>query len=123
MAKKHDDAEYRDRAIVVKYGFIGVAASVAAVVLASPAGLGGAVGISTASGFGNNAAAEADNPYARLAPFPAPVSQAELVEIRASLAETAAAIEATRSASDESIARLRAIAMSGDGVIPVPNED
>jgi hypothetical protein len=85
--------------------------------------LGGVIGTSIASGFGDDASAEADNPYARMAPFPAPVSEMELAEIRVSLAETTAAIEATRAASDESIARLRAIAMSEDTLMAAANED
>lgn len=123
MAKKQAGDSASVRATVVKYGLIGVAASAAAVVLVSPAGLGGVIGTSIASGFGDDASAEADNPYARMAPFPAPVSEMELAEIRVSLAETTAAIEATRAASDESIARLRAIAMSEDTLMAAANED
>lgn len=122
MAEKHGDPRAAEIRTIVTYSLVGVASSVVAVVLASPAGLGGVVGTSIASSFGSNAATAAEeNVYARLPPFPAPVSQTELNNIRASLAVTAAAIDTAQVATDDQIERVRSIAAS-DGALAPPQE-
>jgi hypothetical protein len=113
MAKKHADAGAEIRDTVVKSSLTGVAASIVAVTLASPAGFGGVIGTSIASTFGaDNANASTDDVYASLPAFPAPLTQTELSDIRGQLARTTASLEITRAATDERIERIRSIAMS-----------
>jgi hypothetical protein len=107
--------EVRDT--VVKSGLTGVAATVLAVTVFSPAGMGGMIGTSLASGLGlDTAATPANDPYANLPAYPAPLTTEELSDIRGQLARTAASLELTRAATDEKIERVRAIA-SGDGLV------
>jgi hypothetical protein len=113
MAKKHADSGAEIRDTVVKSSLTGVAASVIAVTLASPAGFGGVIGTSIASSFGGQSAnASTDEVYGSLPAFPAPLSQTELSDIRGQLARTTASLEITRAATDERIERIRSIAMS-----------
>jgi hypothetical protein len=99
----------------------GVAATALAIVSFSPAGLGGMVGTSVASGFGADAnAAGADGPYANLPAYPAPFTGAELDAVRSQLARTTASLEITRAATDEKIEHIRSIAMSRGAVSFAP---
>ncbi len=101
------------RETVVKSALTGVAATALAVMVVSPAGLGGFIGTSLASGFGgNDNIAPADDPYANLPAFPAPLTSSELDEIRGELARTTVALELTRAATEARIERVRAIAES-----------
>jgi hypothetical protein len=116
MAGERDyGREVRDT--VVKSGLTGVAATVLAVTVFSPAGLGGMIGTSVASGLGLDASTPAANdPYANLPAYPAPLTDEELNDIRGKLASTAASLEITRAATDERIERVRAIA-DADGLV------
>jgi len=101
--------EVRDT--IVKSGLTGVAAAVLAVTAFSPAGFGGVIGTSLASGFGiDPVGAPADDPYANLPPYPSPLSAAEVSEIRDQLAFTAASLETTRAATEAKIEYIRSIA-------------
>lgn len=111
------DAQMRSTA--VKSGLSGVAVTVLAVTMFSPAGFGGVIGTSLASGFGANAnagGATTDDVYGRLPAFPTPISQEELSDIRGRLARTEASLAITRAATDARIEHIRSIAMS-DGVV------
>lgn len=106
--------EMRDT--VIKSALTGVAATALAVVAISPAGLGGFIGTSLASGFGgSDNIAPADDPYANLPAFPAPLTSSELDQIRGELARTSVALELTRAATEARIERVRAIAESEGG--------
>jgi len=115
------EREVRDT--IVKSGLTGVAATVLAVTIFSPAGIGGMIGTSLASGFGGDAgAAPADNPYASLPAYPSPLTPQEISDIRSKLASTAASMEFARAATDARIEHVRSIAMT-DGVVtftPMP---
>jgi hypothetical protein len=121
MSDKPADYGREVRDTVVKSGLTGVAATVLAVTIFSPAGFGGLIGTSLASGLGVNAnAAASEDPYASLPAFPAPLSAVELETIRSQLARTTASLEITRAATDDNIEHIRAIA---DGVVsftPMP---
>jgi hypothetical protein len=109
------------RETVLKSSLTGVAATVLAVTVFSPAGFGGMVGTSLASGFGLDPnAASADDPYASLPPYPAPLSAEELSDIHNRLATTTASLEITRAATDAKIEFIRSIALSGDAVTFAP---
>ncbi len=113
------------RDTIVKSGLTGVAATMIAVAVFSPAGLGGMVGTSLASGLGGDpGVAPADDPYANLPAFPAPMSQDELSQIRGELAATAAAMEITRAATEAKVEHIRAIALTDADTpfAPVPDE-
>lgn len=102
---------------IVKSGLTGVAAAALAVTFISPAGFGGMIGETLASGFGfDSNASAADNPYANLPAYPAPLSQTELSQIRGQLASTVASLEITRAATDDKIEHVRQLAM-GDGLV------
>jgi hypothetical protein len=95
----------------------GVAATVLAVTIFSPAGFGGMIGASLASSFGvdtNNSSS--DNPYANLPAYPTPLSPAEVSAIRSQLAATQASLEITRAATDPKIEHVRTLAL-GDGMV------
>lgn len=113
MSNKPVDYGREVRDTIVKSSLTGVAATALAVTIFSPAGFGGLIGTSLASNFGlePNAAA-ADDPYARLPAFPAPLSQTELDTIRGQLARTTASLEITRAATEERIDHIRAIALT-----------
>jgi hypothetical protein len=115
------EREVRDT--IVKSGLTGVAATVLAVTIFSPAGFGGIIGTSLASGFGADPnGTPMDNPYASLPAYPSPLTAEEISDIRSKLASTAASMEFTRAATDARIEHVRSIAMT-DGVVtftPMP---
>ena len=115
MTEKPADYGREVRDTVVKSGLTGVAATVLAVTIFSPAGFGGMIGTSLASGFGidtNNATAE--DPYASLPPYPTPLTAQELSDIHDRLAQTTASLEITRLATEAKIEHIRSLAVSGD---------
>ncbi|MBX3511903.1 MAG: hypothetical protein KF700_11935 [Hyphomonadaceae bacterium] len=115
MANKSVDYGQEIRETIVKSGLTGVAATVLAVTLASPAGFGGMIGTSLASGAGATSGSNAsENPYARLPAYPAPLTPDEVSEIRGQLAATAASLEFTRAATEEKVELVRNIAMGAD---------
>ncbi len=105
--------EVRDT--IFKYGLSGVAATMLAVTIFSPAGFGGLVGASFASGSGHDPG-NADDPYASLPAYPSPLSAHELSDIRADLARMTASLEITRAATEARIEHLESIAVS-DGMV------
>jgi hypothetical protein len=129
MSDKPVDYGREVRDTVVKSSLTGVAATVLAVTIFSPAGFGGMIGTSLASGFGvDSDAAAAENPYASLPAFPAPLSQIELQTIQSQLAQTSASLEITRAATEERIEHIRSLALNGNAVTFTPpqarlNED
>jgi hypothetical protein len=111
--------EVRDT--VVKSGLTGVAATVLAVTIFSPAGFGGLIGTSVASSLGLDPnAAAADDPYAHLPAFPSPLSADELSNIRGQLATTTASLEITRAATEAKIEHIRSIALTQGTVTFTP---
>ncbi|MBY0564083.1 MAG: hypothetical protein K2P58_07840 [Hyphomonadaceae bacterium] len=114
MAGSEFEREVKD--IVVKSGLTGVAATVLAVTMCSPAGLGGMIGTSLASGFGGDPNSASENPYANLPPYPAPLTNEEISDIRGQLASTSASMEITRAATNPRIERVRSLAMV-DGLV------
>jgi hypothetical protein len=101
--------EVRDT--IVKSSLTGVAVTVLAVTAFSPAGFGGIVGTSVAAGLGlDHRSARTNDPYAGLPPYPSPLSQTELTDIRGELARTAASLEITRAATADKIDYVRTIA-------------
>jgi hypothetical protein len=121
MTEKPADYGREVRDTVVKSGLTGVAATVLAVTIFSPAGFGGMIGTSLASGFGldtNDATAE--DPYASLPPYPAPLTAQELSDIHNRLAQTTASLEITRAATEAKIEHIRSLALSGDLVTFTP---
>lgn len=98
--------------IVLKSGFTGVAATVLAVAISSPAGLGGMIGTSLASNFGLDpvdGARDGEN-LVSFANTPAPLTETEIVEIRDRLAASMASVDAARAETDDAIAQLRELA-------------
>ncbi len=116
--------EVRDT--IVKSSLTGVAATVLAVTIFSPAGFGGMIGTSLASGLGvaDPSASAEDDPYARLPAYPSPLSQDELSNIRGELARTTASLEITRAATEAKIDHIRAIALTQGAatVTPMPRQ-
>ncbi len=110
MSDKPADYGREVRDTVVKSGLTGVAATVLAVTVFSPAGFGGVVGVSSASNVGGLAGRE--DPYADLPPFPSPLTGAELEAVQSELARTAASLEITRAATDARIDFIRSIAFT-----------
>ncbi len=111
------------RETIVKSGLTGVAATVLAVTIFSPAGFGGMIGTSLASGLG---LAPSDTPsgdvYANLPAYPSPLSQEEVADIQSQLARTNASLALTRAATEARIEHIRTIALS-EGVVsftPMP---
>ncbi|HET9232170.1 MAG TPA: hypothetical protein VFO00_12845 [Vitreimonas sp.] len=121
MTEKPADYGREVRDTVVKSGLTGVAATVLAVTFFSPAGFGGMIGTSLASGFGlDTTNATADDPYASLPPYPAPLTAQELSDIHNRLAQTTASLEITRAATEAKIEHIRSLAVSGDLVTFTP---
>lgn len=121
MTDKPRDYGQEVRDTVVKSSLTGVAATVLAVAVFSPAGLGGMVGTSLASGSGLDPnASRADDPYANLPPYPAPLSAQELSDIHNQLARTTASLEITRAATEAKIEYIRSLALSSDAVSFAP---
>jgi hypothetical protein len=115
MTQKPTDYGREVRDTIVKSSLTGVAATVLAVTIFSPAGFGGMIGTSLASGFGlDTNTASADDPYANLPPYPSPLSADELNTIHNQLAQTTASLEITRAATEAKIEAIRAIALGGD---------
>lgn len=104
------------RGTIVKSGMTGVAAAALAVSVCSPAGFGDMIGASLASSGVDSTANAADNIYAQLPAFPAPLSSDELSRIQGELASSTAALEITRAATDHKIDRVRELA-SSDGLV------
>jgi hypothetical protein len=122
-APKVSDYGREVRDTIVKSSLTGVAATVLAVTVFSPAGFGGLVGTSLASGFGldtNNSAGAAEDPYANLPAYPAPLTSDELRDIHNQLARTTASLEITRAATEAKIEAIRSIALTGDLVTFTP---
>ncbi len=113
MVERPFGEEVRDT--VVKSGLTGIAASILAVTVFSPAGLGGLIGTSLAFG-GDSNARRSDDPYALLPAYPAPLSEAEISSIQAELAQTSASLEITKAATDARIEHVRTLALS-DGMV------
>lgn len=115
MSDRQDKAErlttYRDevRDTVIKSSLSGVAATVLAVTISSPAGLGGMIGTSLASGAPADSAATADA-LSNLSPYPAPITPVELREIRQTLRDSALALRDARRDTNAEIAHIRSIA-------------
>lgn len=113
---------YRDevRDIVVKSGLSGIAATVLAVTISSPAGLGGLIGSSLASGHTPDSAETADA-LSNLSRYPSPITEVELREIRVQLRQTAQALNDARAETNAEIAHIRSIAASNHilGVAPM----
>jgi len=117
MSDQASSFEREVRDTIVKSGLTGVAATVLAVTIFSPAGIGGMIGTSLASSFGNDPnTAPADNPYANLPAYPSPLTAEEISNIRSQLASTAAVMEFNRAATDAKIEHMRAIALT-NGVV------
>ncbi|QGZ96566.1 hypothetical protein [Terricaulis silvestris] len=121
MSDKPADYGREVRDTIVKSSLTGVAATVLAVTIFSPAGFGGLIGTSLASGFGLDPNANAaDDPYASLPAFPSPLSPTELETIRSQLARTTASLEITRAATEERIEHIRSIALTDRGATFAP---
>ncbi len=122
MSEREADYGREVRDTIVKSGLTGVAATVIAVAAFSPAALGGMIGTSVASGFGADTAANtADDPYANLPPFPAPLTTDEISDIHGQLAATAASLEITRAATEAKIEQMRALTVAPAVVAaPIP---
>lgn len=117
MAGQPSNYERDVRDTIVKSSLTGVAAAVLGVTFFAPQGFGGVIGQSLASNFGFDSTADAaDNPYANLPAYPAPLSAQELSQIRGQLASTVASLEITRAATDDKIEHVRSLAM-GDGLV------
>lgn len=122
MAGQPSNYEREVRDTIVKSGLTGVAAAAIAVTFIAPQGFGGMIGQSLASGFGFDSTADAaDNPYANLPAYPAPLSQQELSQIRGQLASTSASLAITRAATDDKIEHVRQLAMGDDLVTFTPS--
>jgi len=118
MVERPFGEEVRDT--VVKSGLTGIAATILAVTVFSPAGLGGLIGTSLAFG-GDANARRADDPYALLPAYPAPLSETEINSIQAELAQTSASLEITKAATDARIEHVRTLALSDGMVTFSPN--
>lgn len=117
MSQKPVDYAREVRDTVVKSSLTGVAATVLAVTIFSPAGFGGMIGTSLASGFGQDPnSVSADDPYASLPPFPSPLTQDELSNIQSDLARATVSLEITRAATEDKIEQMRRIAMTPGAV-------
>lgn len=103
---------------VVKSSLTGVAATVLAAAVFSPAGFGGMIGTSLAlGGNANNAASAAEDPYSVLPAYPAPLSAQEVDAIQAQLAQSAASLEFTRAATNDRIERMRSLAVDAGELV------
>jgi hypothetical protein len=122
MTEKPADYGREVRDTVVKSGLTGVAATVLAVTIFSPAGFGGMIGTSLASGFGldTNNNVSTDDPYASLPPYPSPLTAQELSDIHNQLARTTASLEITRAATEAKIEYIRSLAVGADAVTFAP---
>lgn len=106
--------EVRD--IVLKSSLTGVAATMMAVTVFSPAGFGGMIGTSLASGLGLDAkVSQADDVYANLPAYPTPLSVEEVAQIHNQLAGASSALELNRGATETAVSHVRVVALA-DGV-------
>lgn len=129
MFDDRDDDEPRGyvdevRDTVIKSSLTGVAATALVVTIFSPAGLGGMIGTSVASGLGLDTSANAASAegYANLPPYPSPLSSTELNDIRSQLAQTTASLEITKAATESRLEYIRSISDAGDTrAIPMPD--
>ena len=105
---------FRDdtRDTIVKSAVSGVAATVLAVVIWSPAGLGGMIGTSVASNPDTDAAMA--DAVARLSPYPTPITPEELTQIHATLDLTESSLVTMRAATDGAISNIRHLASQAD---------
>lgn len=118
MADKEVDYGREVRETIFKSSLTGVAATVLAVTLASPAGFGGMIGTSLASGAGSpNTSDASGDPYSLLPAYPTPLTPEEVSQIRGQLAATAASLEITRAATEAKIEFVRGIALRGDMMV------
>lgn len=109
------EREVRDT--VLKSSLTGVAATALAITVFSPAGFGDWVGATFASSLGyDTTASAADNPYANLPAYPAPLTEAELSGIRSQLTSAAVSLELTRLADEAKIEHFRSLELT-DGVV------
>lgn len=112
------EREVRDT--VIKSSMTGIAATAIAITAFSPAGFGDWVGASVASSFGvDSTASAADNAYANLPAYPAPLTRAELDEIHSQLAAGEASMAILRAATDTNIEIVRAVSMGEDFTVAV----
>jgi hypothetical protein len=110
--------EFRD--IVLKSGLTGVAASVLVVAMCSPAGFGGMIGTSLASGLGFGAKADPEQNAQHFSKTPAPLTSAELTAIHETLQSSEAQIDNIRAATDSEIQYMHDIAASGHIALSAP---
>lgn len=128
MSQIYTDADglvhFKDdtRETIVKSGLSGVAATVLAVTIWSPAGLGGMIGTSIAADHVPDSAATADA-VAGLAAYPVPLTSAELVDIRARLDDSEEILDASRTLTDGDIRNIRSIAARGMPRNPGPSDE
>lgn len=108
QARKPKSAAAEVRDTVLKSGFTGVAATVLAVAISSPAGIGGMIGTSLASNFALEPT-EGEGAVS-FASTPVPLTEVELVDIRSRLAASIASVDAIRAATDAEIEQLRLLA-------------
>jgi len=98
------------RDTVVRSSLTGVAAAAIAVTIISPAGLGGLIGTSIASGVDTD---DVLRPHDGAAAYPdlrTPLSQAEMNDISVRLADSVADLDRARLATDATIQQLRLLA-------------
>jgi hypothetical protein len=109
---EHNDEPVRHdleiRETIVKSTFCGVAATVLAITIASPAGVGGIIGTSVAEGFG--LAPDTAHDVVSFPQVPAPLSETELTDIRERLSASITAIDDMRAITDDEIDHLRQLA-------------
>ena len=128
MSQMYTDADglvhFKDdtRETIVKSGLSGVAATVLAVTIWSPAGLGGMIGTSIAADHVPDSTAAADA-VAGLAAYPVPLTSAELVDIRARLDDSEEILDASRTLTDGDIRNIRSIASRGMPSNPGPSDE
>jgi hypothetical protein len=121
MSDKPADYGREVRDTVVKSSLTGVVATAIAITVFSPAGFGGFIGTSVASGFGLDPnASAADDPYSELPAFPSPFSAQEIDAVRSQLARTTASLEITRAATEERIEHIRHLALTERAVSFTP---
>ena len=121
MAGQVSNYQREVRDTIVKSGLSGVAATALAITFFSPAGFGDWVGATFASSFGYDSTANnADNPYANLPAFPAPLSEAELSSIRSQLGSAQASLELTRAADEAKIEHFRSLELNDSVVTFTP---
>lgn len=106
------------RDTIIKSSLTGVAATVLAAAVFSPAGFGGMIGTSLAlGGESNNSSNASQDPYSVLPAYPAPLSAQELDTIHTQLAQSAASLEFTRAATNDRIERMRSLAVDADDLV------